>query len=149
MRNATVMEFHISHKARDLYRFDESFFTVSGNAIFPNFRAVRLFVQKMNEKNPRVMKQALDWLYQKFGRYRLDETLQKFLVEFPAVVVYRGEIPPEIYLEGETEGVPNRQIILEEMLMLWMANRNPAFSPFTELFDEIQAAEEEGEVPAR
>ncbi|MDO9349631.1 MAG: alpha-amylase, partial [Deltaproteobacteria bacterium] len=167
------MEFHISRKARDFYGFDELFFTVSGNVIFPNFRAVRLFVQRMNEKrdlvsfpeqtikpgqmnamglideilhyiiglyadnkNPRAMKQALDWLYEKFGRSRLDETLQKFLVEFPAVAVYRGEIPPEIYLEGETEGVDNRQIVLEEMLMLWIANRNPSFSPFTELFDD-------------
>ncbi|MDP2972727.1 MAG: alpha-amylase, partial [Deltaproteobacteria bacterium] len=167
------MEFHISRKARDFYGFDESFFTVSGNVIFPNFRAVRLFVQKMNEKkdlvsfpdktikpgqmfamglideilhyiiglyadekNPQVMKQALDWLDEKFGRFRVDETLQKFLVEFPAVAVYRGEIAPEIYLEGETKGVDNRQIVLEEMLMLWMANRNPAFSPFTELFDD-------------
>ena len=173
MKNAAVMEFHISRKARDLYQFDESLFTLSGNVIFPNFRAVRLFVQRMNEKrdlvsfpeqaikpgqmnamgvideilhyiiglygdekNPQVMKQALDWLYLKFGRFRVDETLQKFLAEFPAVTVYRGEISPEIYLEGETEGVPNRQIVLEEMLMLWMANRNPAFSPFIELFDD-------------
>lgn len=173
MKNITVMEFHISRKARDLYMFDESFFTVSGNVIFPNFRAVRLFVQRMNEKrdlanfpeqtikpghmnamgvideilhyiiglygeekNPQVMKQALDWLDQKFDKLRMDEALRNFAEEFPAVAAYRGEIPPEIYLEGETEGVPNRQIVLEEMLMLWMANRNPAFSPFIELFDD-------------
>ena len=101
------MEFHISRKARDLYQFDESLFTLSGNVIFPNFRAARLFVQKMNEKrdlvnfpeqaikageinamglideilhyiiglyrdekNPQVMKQALDWLNEKFGKMR-------------------------------------------------------------------------------
>lgn len=173
MKNATVMEFHISRKARDFYGFDESFFTVSGNVIFPNFRAVRLFVQRMNEKrdlvsfpeqaikpgqmnamglideilhyiiglygnekNPRVMKQALDGLYEKFDKLRVDEALRNFAEEFPTVAVYRGEIPPEIYLEGETEGVDNRQIILEEMLMLWLANRNSAFSPFIELFDD-------------
>ncbi|MBM4278993.1 MAG: alpha-amylase, partial [Deltaproteobacteria bacterium] len=179
MKNATVMEFHISRKVRDLYGFVESFFTVSGNVTFPNFRAVRLFVQRMNEKrdlvnfpeqaikpgqmnamglideilhyiiglygdekNPLVMKQALDWLYEKFGEIRVDETLRKFSDEFPTVAVYRGEISPEIYLEGEAEGVPNRQIILEEMLMLWMANRNSAFSPFIELFDDTTLGKE-------
>ena len=66
----------------------------------------------------------------------MNEALQKFAEEFPTAAVYRGEIATRIYLEGETAGVPNRQIVLEEMLMLWLANRNPAFSPFTELFDD-------------
>ncbi|OGP74388.1 MAG: alpha-amylase [Deltaproteobacteria bacterium RBG_16_49_23] len=179
MKNAAVMEFHISRKARDLYQFDESLFTLSGNVIFPNFRAVRLFVQRMNEKrdlvnfpeqaihpgqmnamglideilhyitglygeekNSRVMKEAIDSLYETFGEFRVDETLRKFAEEFPAVTVYRQGIPPEVYLEGETEGVANRQILLEEMLMFWMANRNPAFSPFIELFGDATLEKE-------
>ena len=44
------MEFHISRKARDLYQFDESLFSLSGNVIFLNFHAARLFAQRMNEK---------------------------------------------------------------------------------------------------
>ncbi|MCJ7783099.1 MAG: alpha-amylase family glycosyl hydrolase, partial [Desulfobacterales bacterium] len=39
-------------------------------------------------------------------------------------------------------GVPHRLIVLEEMLMLWLANMNPAFSPLIELFDD--SALEEG-----
>jgi glycosidase len=172
MKNAMVMEFHVSRIARDLYRFDEGLFTVSGNAIFPNFRAVRLFVQRMNEKrdlvnfpeqaiqpgqmnamglideilhyiiglyrdekNPKLMRQALDWLYEKLGKMRVDETLLTFSNQFPSLALYRGEIELESYLEADTAGIPNRQIILEEMLMLWMANKNLAFSPFIELFD--------------
>ncbi len=66
----------------------------------------------------------------------VDETLRKFADEFPTVAMYRREIELDPYMEGETAGVPNRQIVLEEMLMLWLANMNPAFSPFTELFDD-------------
>lgn len=172
MKNATVTEFHISRRARELYQFNESFFAASGNVIFPNFRAVRLFVQKMNEKkdllnfpeqavqpgqlnamglideilhfivglyrdekNPQTMKQALDWLYEKLGKVRVDETLRTFTEKFPPLPLYKGEIELESYLEAKTEGVPNRHIILEEMLMLWLANKNPAFFPFIELFD--------------
>ncbi len=89
-----------------------------------------------DEKNPEVMKRALDWLREKFGEKAVDETLLKFADEFPTVAHYRRKIDLQEYLEGETQGVPHRQIILEEMLMLWLANLNPAFSPFSELFDD-------------
>jgi len=178
-KKTIVMEFHISRKARDFYQFDDSLFTLSGNVIFPNFLATRLFAQKMNEKrdlvnfpeqaiktgqihamglideilhyivglyrdekNPQVMKEAMDWLYGKLGKMKVDETLRKFSNEFPTVAVHRGEIELETYPEGETAGVPNRQIILEEMLMLWLAKMNPAFSPFIELFDDSHLEKE-------
>ncbi len=171
--SAIVMEFHVSRKARDLYQFDHPLFSLTGNVIFPNFHAARVFSQKMNEKrdlvnfpeqaikagqinamglideilhyvvglyhdqkNLQVMEQALDWLYGKFGKSAVDEALRKFADEFPTVAFYRREIELDVYLEGETAGVPHRQIVLEEMLMLWLANMNPAFSPCIELFDD-------------
>ena len=88
------------------------------------------------EKNSRVMQQALDWLYEKLSKQKVDETLRKFADEFPAVAVYRREVDLDTYLEGETAGVPHRLMVLEEMLMLWLANINPAFSPFMEFFDD-------------
>ena len=168
-----VMEFHISRKVRDLYQFDEPLFSLSGNVIFPNFHAARLFAQRMNEKrdlvnfpeqaikagqinamglideilhyiiglyrgekNSQVMQQALEWLYEKFGKQKVDEALRKFADEFPAVAVYRREVELDTYLEGETAGIPHRLIVFEEMLLLWLANMNSAFSPFVELFDD-------------
>jgi len=172
-KNAVIMEFHISRKARDLYQFDESLYSLDGNVIFPNFHATRLFAQKMNEKrdlinfpeqaieagqinamglideilhyivglyrnekNSKVMQQALDWLNEKIGKSKVDEALQKFADEFPPVAVYRCEVELITYLEGETAGVPHHLMVLEEMLMLWLANVNPAFSQFIELFDD-------------
>jgi glycosidase len=94
------------------------------------------------EKNPEVMKKALHWLYDEVGRSQVDQTLRRFLEEFPSLPLYRGEIGIEAYLEGETEGIPNRQVALEEMLMLWLANQNPAFSPFSDLFDHSSLEKE-------
>ena len=173
-KNTVMMEFHISRKARDLYQFDESLFSISGNVIFPNFHAARLFAEKINEKrdlisfpdqaikaghinaiglideilhyivslyrdekNLQVMQQALDWLYEKLGKQKVDEALRTFAAGFPAVAVYRREVELDTYLEGKTAGIPHRLIVLEEMLMLWLANVNPAFSPFIELFDDV------------
>ncbi len=174
-----MMEFHISRKARDLYQFDASLFSMSGNVIFLNFHGARLFAQRMNEKrdlinfpdhavkagqinamglideilhyvvglyrvekNPQVMQLALDWLYEKSGKQKVDEVLRKFADEFPAVAVYRGEVYLDAYLEGETAGVSHRLVVLEEMVMLWLANMNPAFSPFIELFDDSALEED-------
>ena len=46
----SMMEFHISREARDIYQFDQSLFSSNGNVIFANFHAARVFAQKMNQK---------------------------------------------------------------------------------------------------
>ena len=45
------MEFHISREARDRYDFDETLFALTGNVIFANFHAARVFAKKMNDKS--------------------------------------------------------------------------------------------------
>lgn len=167
------VEFHVARHARDRYQFDDALFMLTGNVVFANFHAARVFAQKMNEQrdllthpeqavragqinamglideilhhvvaayrrqvNPGVVRQALGWMYERLGERATDAALRQFAAEFPAVAVYRGQVPVDVYLDGETGGTPNREIVLEEMLMLWLANANPAFAPFLELFDD-------------
>jgi len=94
------------------------------------------------QKNPDVMQQALDQLYERIGRADVDATLLRFVDVFPPLAVYRRGMSPDDYLEAETAGVPHRQVVLEELLMLWLANENPAFSPFLELFDDTALEKE-------
>ena len=94
---------------------------------------VQLYRQQVNRD---VMKGVLDYLYETLGRTEVDKALGLFADEFPPVAVYREEISLDAYLEGESDETPNRVIVLEEMLLLWLANMNPAFSPFNELFDD-------------
>ncbi len=94
------------------------------------------------QKNPRAMREALERLYAGLGREAVDAALRRFCDEFPPLAVYRGEVDLDTYLEGATEGVPNRQVALEELLMLWLANVNPAFAPFLELFDDALLEQE-------
>ncbi|NMC52796.1 MAG: alpha-amylase [Chloroflexi bacterium] len=88
------------------------------------------------QKNPQAMRQALQFIESAVGAEQLDRVLLYFASEFPAVAVYQRQLTPKAYLEGETDGVPNREIVLEEMIMLWVTNRNPAISPYLELFDD-------------
>jgi glycosidase len=92
--------------------------------------------------NPDVMQEALDWLYGQLGRDAVNETLRRFADEFPPLAVYRRETTLDAYLDGETDGVPHRRVLLEELLLLWLANVNPATAPFLELFDAVELQRE-------
>jgi hypothetical protein len=72
----------------------------------------------------------------KLGREKVESSIEAFLNEFPPVDVYQGELSLKDYLAGETEGVSHYQLALEELLVLWLTNANPAAEPYSELFDD-------------
>lgn len=166
-------EFHISRKARQRYQFDEGLYSLTGNVIFADYRAVRALADKMNlardarrnpdqavragqlnamglideilhfvaarfraERNPNAMAKALNWLGERLGQDALDRTLLEFVTLFPPLAVHQGRQTASQYLGGQTGDYPHRCIVLEEMMLLHLANENPAFAPFMELFDD-------------
>ena len=92
------------------------------------------------QHRPTIMQEALDWLYGMLGQDEIDTVLLRFIEEFPPLAVYQRRIDPYSYLNSTSEGIPNRHVALEELLMLWLANVNPAFSPYKELFDDSTLA---------
>ncbi|MCG6963637.1 MAG: alpha-amylase [Acidobacteria bacterium] len=179
--DTAVRQFHVSRTARDRYRFDDLLFALSGNVVFADFHAARVFAQRMNERRdllrfperavsaaqinalglidevlhllvaayrqsvrPRVMTDALAFLEARFGRPRIDAVLAAFVDQFPPLEVYLGRQSVDEYLAGATGDTLNREVALEELLLLWLANLNPAFTPFLELFDDarLEAATE-------
>jgi glycosidase len=88
------------------------------------------------QHNPQAFAEALTWLDGMLGEKELNQTLQLFIDEFPPLAVYTKKISPETYLTESSGGVPNRQLVLEELLVLWLANKNPALAPYLELFDD-------------
>ncbi len=93
------------------------------------------------QKSPDLLNNALEWVNDKLSPKEVDSTLYQFAKEFPPIPVYRGNIKLDEYLQSSsiTENgakKPNRLLLLEELIVLWLANANPAFSPFLELFDD-------------
>ncbi|MFH1859735.1 MAG: alpha-amylase family glycosyl hydrolase, partial [bacterium] len=226
-------EFHISKQSRDKYQFNEALFGLTGNVVFADFKAVRLFTEKINaqrdlqtlpenanvpdiagtvcqgcypltgvlplaparlsalqtqvmpgdisamglideilhlvcglyreQKNQTTWEKGWEWLVNEVGeetvgvidgsrgdaetrrgggKHREDNlkmTLSEFVAQFPPVAVYQGKQSIEEYIAGITgNGISNTHIIMEEMLLLYLANVNPAFAPFLELFDDTQ-----------
>ncbi len=91
---------------------------------------------------PTVMTEALAHFSEQVGAEELHRLLLAFVEHFPGADVYAGKVTPEEWLRGETEGFPHREAAFEEMLLLWLGNRNPAFAPFRELFDDTRLLRE-------
>ena len=162
-------EFHIAKAIREKYGFSDELFSITGNVVFANFHAVRVFVQKINDKrdsadyirvgevnaaglldeiyhyilhkyeeneNPGVFDRAISFLKNKLGNDSLNKLLTDFVSLFPPSHVYKGKIGVENYLASYTKGKDNKEIVLEELILLFLANFNPANSNLKELFDE-------------
>ena len=91
--------------------------------------------------DPEVMTAALGWFGERVGADAVEKMLVAFVEEFPGLKVMRGEQTAREWLNGQTEGIPHRAAALEELLLLWSANRNEAFKPFEELFEDRTLAE--------
>jgi glycosidase len=88
-----------------------------------------------------VMSEAFKTLEKALGEEKLEQALERFVRSFPPVAVYRNEISLEEFFTSATDGTPNKYIVLEELLLLWVTNRNPAVSSFAELFDDSELAQ--------
>src|ERR1700761_821838 len=90
--------------------------------------------------DPKVMAEALQWFDARLSKEELDKTILAFIERFPTADVYRKEKTPEEWLAGQSDGISHRAVAFEEMMLLWLANANPAFKPFSELFTDQSLA---------
>ncbi len=106
----------------------------------------QLIEEYRKQIDPTILEKALAWVCQQFSEDEVDKSLLVFADQFPPLSVYKGLNTPDEYLKGyslrlDGRQVSNRELLLEEMLMLWLSNENPAFSPFKELFDDRELRE--------
>ncbi len=132
------------NQARDLVTFPEQAIRsgqINAMGLIDEILHQVVFLYRQ-EKNPQIMVEALAWLQERVGAKELDRTLIEFTYDFPPLAVYRKQQTTSEYLDGKTEGISNRTLVLEEMLMLWVANLNPACEPYQELFNDDHLSNE-------
>jgi len=108
--------------------------------------------------DPGGIRDALTHLERTLGAPRLDRLLTSFVDAFPPMAVYRGGRPSQRsprpsptaadWLAGGAGTLRNREVALEELLLLSLANANPACRPYRELFDDAALARETAYAPA-
>ncbi|MDR0684071.1 MAG: alpha-amylase [Spirochaetaceae bacterium] len=168
-----AFEFHIRGEVRALHGLDKELFTLTGNVILADFRAVRELAAKLNsghdlkkhpekavsagklnamglideilhylvgqyrrQVQPDLFEKALTRLENSLGPAKAAFLLETFCEEFPPKAVYAGSTGVGEYLKGSEGTLSHRAMALEELLMLAIANLNPAFKPFLFLFDD-------------
>jgi len=97
---------------------------------------IRYYEEK---ENPGVFNRGITYLKTKFGE-KLDKVLIEFVNEFPTLDVYKNKITAEDYLMGTTGTKTNKEIILEEIILLSIENINPATIQLKELYDDSSLA---------
>ena len=96
-----------------------------------------LIARYREQFDPEVMNAALDWFSGQVGRTSLDDAagIRGAISRFAR---YQALETPKEWLAGKTGNISHRAAALEELTLLWTANRNPAFRPFEELFEDAR-----------
>jgi len=88
------------------------------------------------EVNPRVFDKAIVHLRKLLGEEALMSILTDMVDKFPPTEIFNGNTSIAVYMVGKTGNKANLHIALEEAMMLFFANFNPANEKLKELFDD-------------
>lgn len=126
------------NQKRDLVNFPENAIKASEiNAMGLIDEILHLVISLYRQQiDPKIMSDAYEYLQETFGEIKVRKVLLEFVTEYPPSAVYNGKLTEKAFLEGKFGDIPHSQLVLEEILMLWITNRNPATAPFFELFDD-------------
>ncbi len=102
-----------------------------------------LLIRNYEENNKKgIFRDGIDYLKKNLTEDELDKTLLKFVEEFPPLSVYQNKVKAIDYLKGKTEKKDNREIILEELIILNLENINPAIHQLKELYTDENLTKE-------
>ncbi|MEZ4633221.1 MAG: alpha-amylase family glycosyl hydrolase [Deinococcales bacterium] len=163
-----LKEMHLARPLRERYGLEEVLFSYHGDLIIANYQAALNLSARLNQdKAPQdrfsaselfaagILHEVMHHLIAQFETQKpgfmqrvyqhlcqeldSDSTLKTFVEHFPPVLVYLKELSPEAYLNLKADD-SHKHISLEEMLLLKLANENPALSKFHECFDDAPLA---------
>jgi len=93
-------------------------------------------------ENPGAFERSFSYLKNNLGEAEVENVLRKFVLRFPPIAVQKGITTPDQYLNGNAGEKPNKEILIEEIILLHLENLNPAFQNLKELFDDTKLSEE-------
>lgn len=140
---ARLISEKINTVRRDEGRFNLQVTAGQINALGLLHEILHLLIRKYEENNnANIFKNSIDYLKNNLSETELNKTLLMFVEDFPPLQVYRNKISSADYLKGKTENKDNREIILEELILLNLENINPAIYQLKELYDDAKLANE-------
>jgi len=142
-RTARLLSEKINAIRRDEGKFELQVTAGQINALGLLHEIFHLLIRKYEEGNNKgVFKNGIDYLKNNLTEEELDKTLLKFVEEFPPLPVYQNKVKAIEYLNGKTENKDNREILLEELIILNLENINPATHQLKELYTDEKLTKE-------
>ena len=126
------------NKKRDLLHFPEiaaRASEINGISLL-NEISHYLFEKYQKEIVPNLYKEISEFLNEAIGKNEVDKAINTVVMTFPPPIIYFQKSSPESYLESTTKDIPNREIIIEELIHIWLENNNPALNKHRELFED-------------
>lgn len=131
----------INKKRRDEGRYDQLVTVGQLNALGLMHEIFHLLIRKYEETdNPGVFERNLEFLDRSLSNDEVDKILLSFIDEFPPIPVFKNQIKADDYLKGKTGSKSNREIILEELILLNLENINPSTNLLKELYSDEKLA---------
>lgn len=92
--------------------------------------------QYEENENPGVFKKIKNHLREKLTNEKFEKLILKFVEDFPPLSVQKNELTSVEYVNGKTGNKSNKEIIIEELILLHIENINPAYKSLKDLFDD-------------
>lgn len=130
------------NQEKDLFNYPES--AVKASEIYAIGLIDEIFHHIFNlyKKNIKetVIKEAIQFLEKSLTEKETQQVIELFVKEFPPKIVYQKEQSITEYLASVLDD-HNYAFIIEEIIMLWLENQNPALKPYNELFNDLELEE--------
>lgn len=85
---------------------------------------------------PNLNQQLYTYLEKEVGPDQLKETTKQLIEEFPPESVYRNKKSIDDFLNSKSEDFQPPIAFVDEFINLWLSNSNPAFSTYSEFFND-------------
>lgn len=142
-KTARLLADKINKVRKDEGRHSELVTAGQINALGLLHEIFHLLIRRYEEnENPGVFQRSIDFLKQTLSEDELERTMLKFLEEFPPLPVYQNKISAKEFLNSSTDKKSNREIVLEEIILLNIENINPATHQLRELFSDEKLLKE-------
>lgn len=89
------------------------------------------------EKEHRLWRRALDYVQKRVDARDFQDLLIAFIEDFPPGTLTDGKQTSKEYLKATKNDEPVIEIETEELLLVHLANINPAFGPYLHMFEDV------------
>lgn len=136
-KTARLLTEKINRKRREEGRDNELVSVGQLNALGLMHEIFHLLIRKYEEnENPGVFGRSLEFLDGNLTIEEVDKILITFIEEFPPLPVFKNKVTAKDYLKGKTGNKFNREIVIEELILLNLENINPATVQLKELYSD-------------